>query len=124
MPERVKIFEAEMKLMELIWERGKVRAAELVPLAREHMGWNKNTTYTVLRRLTERGVISRRDPGFEVEAQVTREQAAASETHSLLSRLYAGSLKLFFSSFLEKERLTEEELQQLREIIEKQTDRK
>jgi BlaI family penicillinase repressor len=119
--EEVKIFDAERKLMELIWERGTVRAAELVPLAREKMGWNKNTTYTVLRRLTERGVLRRSDPGFEVTALVSREEAAESETKNLLSRLYSGSLKLFFSSFLEKERLSREELDQLREIIEKQS---
>ena len=119
--EEVKIFDAERKLMELIWERGTVRAAELVPLAREKMGWNKNTTYTVLRRLTERGVLRRSDPGFEVTALVSREEAAESETKNLLSRLYSGSLKLFFSSFLEKEHLSREELDQLREIIEKQS---
>lgn len=119
--EEVKIFDAERKLMELIWERGTVRAAELVPLAREKMGWNKNTTYTVLRRLTERGVLRRSDPGFEVTALVSREEAAESETKNLLSRLYSGSLKLFFSSFLEKERLSREELDKLREIIEKQS---
>ncbi|MCI5801905.1 MAG: BlaI/MecI/CopY family transcriptional regulator [Oscillospiraceae bacterium] len=119
--EEVKIFDAERKLMELIWERGTVRAAELVPLAREKMGWNKNTTYTVLRRLTERGVLRRSDPGFEVTALVSREEAAESETKNLLSRLYSGSLKLFFSSFLEKEHLSREELDKLREIIEKQS---
>ena len=119
--EEVKIFDAERKLMELIWERGTVRAAELVPLAREKMGWNKNTTYTVLRRLTERGVLRRSDPGFEVTALVSREEAAESEIKNLLSRLYSGSLKLFFSSFLEKERLSREELDKLREIIEKQS---
>ncbi len=119
--EEVKIFDAERKLMELIWERGTVRAAELVPLAREKMGWNKNTTYTVLRRLTERGVLRRSDPGFEVTALVSREEAAESEIKNLLSRLYSGSLKLFFSSFLEKEHLSREELDKLREIIEKQS---
>lgn len=115
-----KIFDGELKLMELIWRCGTVSAKELSLLAEKEIGWNKNTTYTVAKKLETKGYIKREEPGFLCTALVSKEEIAKSETRSLVNRLFGGSKKALFSSLLEDEKLTKEEIDELKEMIEKQ----
>ena len=84
-----KLFDGELKLMELVWRHEPVSAKELSVMAAEAIGWNKNTTYTVLKKLAAKGVIRRADPGFICTALVRREEVARAETESLIQKLYA-----------------------------------
>ncbi|MDP4090765.1 MAG: BlaI/MecI/CopY family transcriptional regulator [Bacillota bacterium] len=115
--ENVKLFDAELRLMEIVWDKAPISAKELSLTAAEEIGWNKNTTYTVLKKLVEKGAIKRTEPNFICEALITREQVQIDETKRLIDRLYEGSLRTFFSSFLRRESLSEEELQELKKII-------
>lgn len=114
--ERIKIFDAEYKFMNIIWEHSPVSSTELVRLANSELGWKKSTTYTVIRRLCERGAI--KSEGAVVEAKIDREQVMRTETEEHIGKVYEGSLQLFFTTFLKKEKLKKEELDELKKIIE------
>lgn len=113
-----KIFDSEIKIMELVWAHEPISAKEVSLLAADQIGWNKNTTYTVIKKLEAKGYIKRSDPGFICTALVSREDICKSETQGLINRLFGGSKKALFSSLLEDESLTKEEIEELRRLIE------
>ena len=115
--ERIKIFEAEYRFMNIIWEHSPISSTELVKLANEELGWKKSTTYTVIRRLCERGAI--KSENAIVDALVNQEQIMRSETEEHIDKVYEGSLKLFFTTFLQKQKLRKDEVEELKKIIEK-----
>ena len=107
--------------MELIWQQKELTTAKQISLiASEEIGWNKNTTYTVLKKLVTKGAINRLEPNFICEPLITREQVQLDETRKLIDKLYDGSLKTFFASFLKKEHLSQEEITELKDIIDKE----
>ena len=114
--ERVKIFDAEYRFMNIVWEHTPVSSTALVRLAGEELGWKKSTTYTVIRRLGERGAI--KNENAVVYALINREQVIRAETEEHIDKLYDGSLKLFFTTFLQKEKLSEDEVEELKKIVE------
>ena len=114
-----KLFESEAKIMEILWQRGPLSAKEISLIAADTIGWNKNTTYTVIKKLEAKGFLRRDDPGFLCTPLITREEIQKREASSLLDRLFGGSRKALFSALLEDETLSEEELAELRELIEK-----
>lgn len=113
----MKLYDSELRLMELLWEHDGCTAKDLSMLAADRIGWNKNTTYTVLKRLVEKGAVARSEPGFRCNALIERTQVAREETIGLIRRLFGGSRKAFFAAFLQQERLSEEELAALRAMI-------
>ena len=115
----MKLFDSEMKIMELIWRKEPVSAKELSVLARDEIGWNKNTTYTVIKKVVEKGYVKREDPDFICTSLISKEEIRGSETRSLVDRLFGGSKKALFSALLEDEDLTDEDIAELREMIEK-----
>ncbi|MEI6603641.1 MAG: BlaI/MecI/CopY family transcriptional regulator [Clostridia bacterium] len=117
--ESIKLFDSELKLMELIWPRAPVSAKELARLAAEEIGWNKNTTYTILKKLASKGAIARQDPDFICTPLISKEQVQQDEADTLINKLFAGSRKAFFSSFLSKETLSKDEIAELKRMIEK-----
>ena len=117
--ESVKLYDSEWKLMEILWEGDPVSARDLAVLAAERIGWNKNTTYTIIKKLVEKGVIRREEPGFSCTSLVKKEEVQRSETRSLIDKLFRGSRKAFFAALLEDEEISEDELAQLKDMIEK-----
>lgn len=115
----LKLFDSELKLMELIWSMEPVTAKELSLIAYHKIGWNKNTTYTIIKKLVDKEVVKREEPGFMCTSLVKKEQVQRAETSSLIERLYQGSKKAFFASFLKDESLTQEEYEELQELIKK-----
>lgn len=118
--EKVKIFEAEYRFMNIIWDNEPISSTELVKIAFDELGWKKSTTYTVIRRLCERGAI--KNEHTIVSALIDREKVMKAETEEHIDRIYGGSLKLFFSAFLHKEKLTKAEIQELKKIVEEYGD--
>ncbi len=114
---KAKLFDSELKLMEILWEREPVSAKEISVIAAERIGWNKNTTYTVIKKLIDKQVIERAEPGFVCTSLVKKDDVRRTETDSLLGRLYNGSKKALFSALLEDEELTADELDELRAMI-------
>lgn len=117
--QEIKLFDSERKLMEILWKNGPLEAKEVCRLAGDAIGWNKNTTYTILKKLVEKGALRRDEPRFLCTPLVDKEEVRLAETRSLIDRLYDGSRKAFFASFLQQENLTREELDQLRDMIDK-----
>ncbi len=113
-----KISQAEFPLMKYIWEHGPISGTELVVFAKEHLNWSKSTTYTVIKRLTERGILLRRDPGCIVEALISRDQVEQDETDELISRVFGGSTSQFMTAFLKRDNLSMEHLEALKKLIE------
>lgn len=112
-----KIYDSEMKLLELIWEREPISAKELSLLAAERIGWNKNTTYTVLKKIESKGYILRSEPGFICTSLISRKDVQRSETRGLIERVFGGSRRALFSALLADEQLSNEELDALRGML-------
>jgi BlaI family transcriptional regulator, penicillinase repressor len=115
--EKIKLFEGELKLMELLWEREGASAKELSLLAAEKIGWNKNTTYTVIKKLVDKGAIKRSEPGFICRSLVGREEAGREEAKAVLRSFFGGSVKALFSSFMSDGTLSAKEADELRKLI-------
>ena len=114
-----KLFDSEIKVMEIIWEKGPLSAKEISLIAADSIGWNKNTTYTVIKKLEAKGFIRRDDPGFICTPLVSREQMQKQETESLINKFFGGSKKALFSALIDKEDLTDEQAEELQRLIDK-----
>ena len=112
-----KIFDSEIKLMEIIWENEEESAKNISLIAKERIGWNKNTTYTILKKLEAKGYISREDPGFVCRSLVSAKEIQQSETKGLIDKLFKGSRTALFSSLLSDESVSDEEIEELRRMI-------
>jgi len=114
-----KMFDSELKVMELIWEKEPVSAKELSVIADREFAWNKNTTYTVLKKIEAKGYIKRADPGFICTSLISRDEVRKKEARGLVDKLFGGSRKALFSALIEDEKFTAEEIEELRELIDK-----
>lgn len=117
--EPIKLFDAELKLMELVWAHEPVTAKRLSVLAAGEIGWNKNTTYTVLKKLVAKGAVKRGEPSFMCSSLVSREQVGEAEARRLVDRLYDGSAGAFLASFLRREKLSEKEAAEIRDMLDR-----
>ena len=114
-----KLFDSELKVMELIWEHEPISAKELSVLADKEFAWNKNTTYTVIKKIEAKGYIRREDPGFICSSLISKEEVCKSETQGLIDKLFGGSKKALFSALIQDEKLTQDDLDELRALIDK-----
>ncbi len=112
-----RLFDSELKVMEPLWDDGPQTAGALAKRLGESVGWNRNTTYTVIKKLVDKGAVERTDPGFLCTPLWSREEVRRSETENLLARLFGGSKAQFLSAFLSEQDLTQEEIQCLQELI-------
>ena len=113
--ETPKIFDSELRFCEILWEHQPVRSSELAHLCAEKMGWKKSTTYTVIKRLTERGVVQTEDA--VVTALVSRDQVQRAESRAFVERNFSGSLPGFLNAFVGGRGLSAEEADELRRMI-------
>lgn len=113
--ETPKIFDSELRFCEILWEHQPVRSSELAHLCAEKLGWKKSTTYTVIKRLTERGVVQTEDA--VVTALVSRDQVQRAESRAFVERNFSGSLPGFLSAFVGGRGLSAEEADELRRMI-------
>ena len=114
----VKLFDSELKVMEVLWEQGPKNAKDIVEILAKSIGWNKNTTYTVIKKCIEKGAVERSEPGFLCTPLVTKEEVARSETEQLIDKMYGGSSELFFSAFLKNQGISQEDALRLARMIE------
>lgn len=114
----MKLFDSELKAMEIIWDNEPISAKEVSLIANEQIGWNKNTTYTVLKKLEAKGYINRGEPNFICTSIIKREQAQLQETKTLIDKLFGGSKRALFSALISDENLSDEEIDEIRKMIE------
>lgn len=115
----MKVYDSEIRLMELLWQHEPVSAKELSRIAEQEIGWNKNTTYTVIKKLIDKQYIRREEPGFLCTSLIKKADVQKSEAKGLVEKLFAGSRKALFSALLEDEALTDAELAELRALIDR-----
>jgi len=115
--DKIKLFEGELKLMELLWENEGATAKELTVFAADKIGWNKNTTYTVIKKLVAKGAIKRGEPGFICRSLIGREEVGRDEAKAVLHSFFGGSVKAMFSSFVDQGALSDEDAEELRRMI-------
>lgn len=112
-----KLFDSELKVMEVLWRQGHLPARQVAEILGQSIGWNKNTTYTVIKKCVEKGAIRREEPGFVCHALVNRDEVQRSETEQLIDKMFGGSSELFFSSFLKDRGVSAEEAERLAKMI-------
>lgn len=103
--------------MELLWSNKVLAAKDISKIIKEYVGWEKNTTYTVINRLIDKGAIKREDPGFLCRAAISKRTVQAIETKVLLNKLYNGSLSTFLVEYLKNQDLSKAEILELQRII-------
>lgn len=114
----LKLFDSELKVMDTLWKAGgDLSAGQIAKILQEETGWNRNTTYTVIKKCIAKGAIERRDPKFQCHARITRKQVQNYETGELIEKMFDGSRQKFFAAFLSDGELTKEELLQLKEMV-------
>ena len=113
--ETPKIFESEYRFCLILWEHEPISSGKLVQLAKEHLGWSKATTYTVIRRLSERGIL--KNENTIVTSLVSKEEAQKSRLEEMVEETFEGSMPAFIAAFSKGKRLSKEEVEQLRQLI-------
>jgi len=114
--EKYKLFDAEYKFVSIIWDNEPINSTELVKICADKLGWKKSTTYTVLKKLCGRGILQNRDA--TVTSLVKREDVQRYESRAVLEKTFDGSLPKFLTAFLSGRKLSEQEAEELKRIIE------
>ena len=110
-----KLGKMEARFAELIWRNAPISSGELVKLCQRELEWKKSTTYTMLRRLCQRGIFENREG--TVVSLLTREEGLAQQSESFLEETFQGSLPQFLAAFTARKPLTEEEIRELEALI-------
>ena len=113
--ETPKIFESEYRFCLILWEQEPVNSTRLVELCKERLGWSKATTYTVIRRLSERGVL--KNEHAVVTSLVSKAQAEESQVDELVEKTFQGNMPAFIAAFSRSKKLTKQEVDQLKALI-------
>lgn len=113
----VKLFDSELKVMDVLWREGDLPAKAIARTLTEEIGWNVNTTYTLIKRCIAKEAIERSEPGFMCHALVSKEQVQQEETQELIDKVFDGSADKLFASLLGGRRISREQLEQLRRMI-------
>lgn len=112
-----KIFESEYRFCLILWEHEPVRSSELVRLCKEQLGWKPTTTYTVIKRLSERGIL--KNENTVVSALVTKDEVQAAEIDELVEKKFEGSLPAFVAAFTKHKRISQEEIDEVQRMIDR-----
>lgn len=110
-----KMAEGETKLAELVWAHEPVASMELVRLCEEELGWKKSTTFTVLKKLCDRGIL--KNQNAVVTSLVAKEEFVSAKSRRFVEDTFGGSLPGFFAAFMGKEKLSSQQIEELKQLI-------
>lgn len=110
-----KVFESEYKFCLILWENEPIKSTDLAKLCDKQLGWKKATTYTVIKRLSERGVLKNEDA--IVTSLVSKEEVQQAQMDELLERTFEGSMPAFIAAFAKRQKLSDEEIKKLQDMI-------
>ena len=116
----MRISDGELKLMEIIWDNAPIRSGELVTMAFDSLEWKKSTVYTVVKKLANKGII--KSENAVITPLCTRDEIMNEKSENLITKGYGGSLPMFLTAFLQKERLTKAEAEELKRLIDNYTE--
>ena len=115
--ETPKVFESEYRFCLILWEHEPIKSSELVNLCREQLGWKPTTTYTVIKRLSERGVL--KNENTIVSALVSKDEVQAAEINEMVEKTFEGSLPAFIAAFAKHQKISEKEIDALEQMIDR-----
>ena len=118
----VKLFDSELKVMNVLWRGGQRTAKEISDILKAETGWNMNTTYTVIKKCIAKGAIERSEPGFVCHALIPKEAVQEAETDELIGKLFDGSVDQLFAALLGRKKLSAEQLARLKEMVESEAE--
>ena len=113
--ETPKVFESEYRFCLILWEHEPVKSSELVKLCKEKLGWKPTTTYTVMKRLSERGVL--KNENTVVTSLVSKEEIQAAEIDELLEKKFEGSLPALIAAFSRGRKISKKEMDEVQKMI-------
>ena len=116
---KVKVFDAELKVMDVLWKDGDLTATQIIKIMKEQVGWSRTTTYTVIGKLIDKGAIKRYGENFSCRAIITKEQVQQHEATELLDKLFDGSAELFMSALFNGKKLLPEEAERMKQLVER-----
>lgn len=114
----VKLFDSELKVMDVLWREGDTTAKHISDVLNAEVGWNMNTTYSLIKRCIKKGAIERSEPHFMCHALIPKEQVQETETNELIDKIYDGSVDKLFASLISRKKLSVEQIQKLKQIVE------
>lgn len=115
--ETPKVYESEYRFCLILWEHEPVKSKELVRLCQEQLGWKSTTTYTVIKRLSERGVL--KNENTIVSSLVTKDEVQAAEIEELVEKKFEGSLPAFIAAFTKHQKITKDEIDEVQRMIDR-----
>lgn len=114
----IKMFDSELKVMGVLWREGDTTAKRVSDILKEEVGWNMNTTYTLIKRCIKKGAIQRTEPNFMCHALISLEEVQAAQTDELIDKIYGGSVDKLFAALLGRKKLSAKQLEDLRKLVE------
>ena len=112
-----KVFESEYRFFFILWEHEPIKSSELVNLCKEQLGWKPTTTYTVIKRLSERGVL--KNENTIVSSLVSKDEIQASEINEMVEKTFEGSLPAFVAAFTKHQKISEKEIDEVQKMIDR-----
>jgi len=113
----MKLFDSELKILETLWTHGDITAKRMAEILKEQIGWSKTTTYTVIKKCIEKGLVGRTEPNFMCNAIITRKDAQEMETTEFINRVYGGLTDELIASLLWREDLSKEDIEKLKKLV-------
>ena len=113
----IRLVDSELNVMEVLWREGELPAKEISVILNKEIGWNKNTTYTIIKRCIDKEAILRVEPNFVCRPLINKEQVQAYEVESLINKMFSGSAELLFASLVGQKKLSNVSVDKLRSII-------
>lgn len=115
--ETPKIFESEYRFCQILWANEPIKSGDLVALCREQLGWKSSTTYTVIKRLSERGVL--KNENSIVTSLVSKDEAQMSEINDLVEKKFDGSFPSFIAAFTKRQNLSQKDVDEIQQMIDR-----
>ncbi len=112
-----KLFDSELKVMDVLWKEGDSTAKHIAEVLGEEVGWNVNTTYTLIKRCIKKGAIARSEPNFLCHALIPKKEVQEAETNELINKIYDGSADKLFAALLGRKKLSAEQIDKLKQIV-------
>ena len=112
-----KVFESEYRFCLILWENEPIKSSDLVNLCKEQLGWKPTTTYTVIKRLSERGVL--KNDNTIVTSLVSKDEVQAAEIDEMVKKTFEGSLPAFIAAFTKHQRISDKELDEVQAMIDR-----
>lgn len=115
----IKLFDSELNVMNVLWENGSLTAKKISDILAEKIGWNMNTTYTVIKKCIAKGAVERSEPNFMCRALISKEEVCRAEVSALADKLFDGATDKLFAALIDGREMSDSEIRSLKDMVEK-----